>query len=1134
MIPFNLSRLELPPVTRKMRTITKLAMLFLLLFSLHISANSYSQKEKLSIKVDNQSIKEVLYLIENQTNFRFIYESGKVNLDKKVSVHEQHQTVEVILNHLFHKNGIKYKITNNNLILINPLENNVVSDSKATQQKKRSVTGHVVDEKGSPIIGATVSEKGQSNGTITDFDGNFKINLEGKETLVITYIGYKTQEIALNGRSDITIRLEEDLQKLDEVVIVGYGTQKKINLTGSVATVKAEDIQDIPASNLSNALSGRLSGVNITQSAGKPGGSSSISIRAEGTWNSTSPLYVIDGVVRDKFAFDGLDASEVENLSVLKDGASAAIYGSRAANGVILVTTKKGKIGKPVISYTGSIGISNPTKTPKVLNAYEQAVFSNNWYFDTGVLPTDNNIYTPDELEYFQKNQYDWLDEAWKTPVTTRHSINIDGGNEKVRYYIGGTYYYETGSFKNLDFKKYSIRSNVEVNITKDIIASLKINLDNRNDYKPFWKWDDDSDTMWNLYNGLLRRTLQVPYIDGKPNGTFMNWHPLEVINGSTGYNKKRYSNYEFNLGLQYNVPFVKGLSLKLQYNKYDRHSFIKQFNRPYPLYVFKTSGQHNHITTNEVKEIRTRDDGDYLYQKYSNDNNYQLNAMVTYNKTFGKQDVNALLVYEQAEGTNDWFGGQRNYFISSTIDQLFAGSSDPKNSTLNGSGSENARISYVGRFGYSYDNKYMLEASFRYDGSVNFAPKNRWGFFPSVSIGWRISEENFWKNNLGFIDYFKFRGSAGLLGNDAVGGWQWMQRYKLVGGAQFGNLSNGVQSDVIPNENITWEKSATYNGGFDSKFLNNKLSLNVDAFFRHTYDILGNRIESLPTTFGGNMPAENYAAVDAKGVEVELGYNDKIGKDFEYYINGNISYATNKLITKDQAQNLRPYKSEIGFNTDRQMGYIATDIIRTQADLDALPANYTIFGQKPELGMLNYRDLRGANSDAPDGKIDDNDQDWIIKHTKAPINYGFSLGGSWKGLSIDLFFQGVTGIKRFYDQRSEWPGMEASTYGFRKDYWTTDNVDAKYPRAGNNAATEASTFWIQNASYLRLKNLNIAYQLPKRITSKWNISQVKLFLMGSNLFLLQDHIKSYDPENTSITSYPLMRSYSFGINLSF
>lgn len=1117
---FLIQRVRIVPI--------KNSKIFLLALCLFVSGAVYGQNQKINLPEGTFTIQRVFQEIEKQTDLSVDYNQSKLNIKKEIVTKGKKESLSKILDNILAGSELTYKIDAKHILIL------PATELKGNSKSNKQIKGTVTDKNGEPIIGANISVKGTTIGTITDIDGLFSLDVPEDATILISYIGYNPQEISIKNKSNINIQLLEDTQALEEVVIVGYGTQKKVNLTGSIATVKAEDIQDIPASNLSNALSGRLAGVNITQSAGKPGGGSSVSIRAEGTWNSTAPLYVIDGVVRDKFAFDGLDATDVENLSVLKDAASAAIYGARAANGVILVTTKKGKIGKPVITYTGSVGISNATKIPKVMNAYEQAIFSNNVNRDNGISETDNSFYTPDELEYFKNNQYDWLDEAWKTPLVTRHSVNVNGGNDKVRYFIGGNYYYETGSFDNLNFKKYSLRSNVEANITKDLIATLNINLDMRNDNKPFWKWDNDNDTMGNLYHGLLTRGLHSPYINGQPNGTFIKWHPLEVINGATGYNRKKYSNYEINIALQYNVPFIEGLSLKLLYNKYDRHSFIKQFNRPYPLYVFKTTGEHGHITTNELQEITTRDDGDYLYQKYNKDNNYQLNAMITYNNSFGKHDVNALFVYEQSEGSLDWMDGQRNYFISSAIDQLFAGSSDPKNSTLNGSGSETGRISYVGRVGYGYDNRYLLEASFRYDGSVNFAPQNRWGFFPSASAAWRISEEKFFQDNIRFIDYLKIRGSVGLLGNDAISGWQWMQRYKLVSGAQFGTLSNGLQAEVIPNVDITWEKSLTYNGGFDAKFLKNKLSFNLDAFYRHTYDILGDRIASLPSTFGAKMPSENYAVIDSKGLEIEVGYNDKIGEDFKFYLNGNIGYAKNKLITKDEAENLRPYKSEIGFNTDREMGYIATGIIRTQADLDILPEGYTILGLKPELGMLNYKDIRGANSDEPDGKIDDNDKDWIINHKKAPINYGFSFGGSWKGLSIDLFFQGVAGVERFYDWRSEWGGMEESTFSFRKDYWTPDNINAKYPRAGNNAATEASTFWIEDASFLRLKNINISYQIPKCFTSKLNISQLKFFLMGNNLFLLQDKIKNYDPENTSITSYPLMRSYSFGVNLSF
>lgn len=1103
---------------------------------LFVQLSAYGFAQKINLNKSNATLKSVLKDIRLQSGYYFLYTDNVLKKAKPVSVNVTDANLHDVLKLIFDDQSLAYTVNEKTVTVLEVKKQVPATVIKSFQE--RIIRGTVVDEDGIPIPNVSVVVKGSTKGTSTNKDGAFSIPLdEGNQELLFTAIGYASQSVIVSSQSNLRLVLKQDLTALDEVVVVGYGTQKKENLTGSIASLDSKSIEDIPTANLSSALAGRLSGVNISQNSGKPGGSSSLSIRAEGTWNNTSPLYVIDGIVRDKFAFDALDPTEVDNLSVLKDGASSAIYGARAANGVVLVTTKKGAIGKPRITYAGSIGLADATKIPTMFNAYEQAVYTNQSYINELIPTTDRRYYAEDELAYFKNNPgYDWLDKAWKTPLVARNSVNVSGGTEKVKYFLAGNHYNETGTFKNLEFKKYSFRSNVEAYITDDLSLSLGVNMDSRDDEKPYWKWDNDAENMSNLYNGLLRRGLFEPYVNGLPNGTFIAWHPLEVIEGKTGYNRKRYSNYEVNLALNYKVPFVKGLEARLMYNKYDRHEFIKQFNRPYPIYVFGTTGTNNHIPTDQLIERKMRDDGDFLYEKYNRNGNYQLNAMLTYKNSFGKHDINALFVYEQAEGETDWFDGQRNYFISTAIDQLFAGSADPKNSAVNGSGSEFGRISYVGRLGYTNANKYILEAAVRYDGSVNFAPGNRWGLFPSLSGAWRISEESFFKENISFINSMKLRAAVGLLGNDAVGGWQWMQRYKFANGAYLGALTDGLYADVIPNRGITWEKSRSYDYGLDFQALNNRLSVGLGGFYRHTYDILGNRLASLPTTFGATMPAENYAKINTKGFELELSYRDKIGEDFNYRVGGNLGYAKNKLIEKDEAENIRAYRSEIGYNTDRQMGYVATGILRTQADLDALPSDYTIFGMKPELGMLNYRDLRGANSDTPDGKIDGNDQDWVIDHARSPINYGFNLGGTWKSLSIDLYFQGVSGAERFYDQRTEWGGMEAAAYAYVKDYWTPDNNEATFPRAGwNNGADVLSTFWVQNTSFLRLKNVNVSYAFPKRMLSKLGGDMdLKIFFMGTNLLLLQDKIKAYDPENSSIMAYPMMKSYSFGVNLSF
>lgn len=371
------------------------------------------------------------------------------------------------------------------------------------------------------------------------------------------------------------------------------------------------------------------------------------------------------------------------------------------------------------------------------------------------------------------------------------------------------------------------------------------------------------------------------------------------------------------------------------------------------------------------------------------------------------------------------------------------------------------------------------------------------------------------------------------MLGNDAVGGWQWMQRYNIYTGAVFGNTTAGIAPVGLPNPDITWEKSLSWNGGLDAVLLDSKLNFSAEVFRRHTYDILGARQQSVPSTFGATLPAENYGIIDSKGFELSAGYNNTIGKDFRYTIAANMGYATNKVIMQDQPENQRAYKSVIGYSTDRIWGMEAIGILRTQADLDALPAGYTIFGQKPELGMMNYRDIRGAVDDKPDGKIDDNDAQYIGKHSTPPVNYGIALGAAWKGLSLDLLFQGLAGHQVMIDARYVQARAEETNFAFWNDHWTPENTNAAFPRANRNTGDNPSTFWLRNGSFLRLKNINLSYELPKQIMNRAGISSLRLFFIGTNLFLLEDHVKFRDPEAASMRSYPLMKNYSLGVNIT-
>jgi TonB-linked SusC/RagA family outer membrane protein len=747
------------------------------------------------------------------------------------------------------------------------------------------------------------------------------------------------------------------------------------------------------------------------------------------------------------------------------------------------------------------------------------------------------------------------MDVILQNPTVTRHSLNVTGGNERVRYFLGGSYYYESGLFKNTDYNRYNLRGSIDTNITKNLIASLNMNIDMRYDSKPFWKNDAGGDSLFDLFGlALLYSPSMYPaYINGLPVGNNMSGHVPELVD-KMGYYHRRYSNYEANIALQYNVPFIEGLSLKVSYNNYSRHQFIKEFNRPYTLYEFKMTGSHYHIMTDEPTGniISISGYGDWLNEKYISDRNYQLNGIINYDRRIGLHEINARVIYEQAEGFNDEFRAQTQYFISNAIDQLFAGSRDPKDFSIEGKGSETARMSYAGWFHYGYADRYMLEFSLRYDASLIFAPERRWGLFPSVSGAWRVSQEEFFKNNVKFISNLKLRGSVALLGNDAIGGWQWMNRYAFDNGALYGNITKGIKPGTVPNPFVTWEKSLSYDGGLEAGFLNNRLTMEFGAFYKHTYDILGSRTNILPSTFGGDMPSENYGVMDTRGFEAELGYTDMIGKDFTYRISGNMGYAVNKYIIKDEAENLPAYRSRIGQPTDRMRGYIYTDIIRTQADLDALPEGYTINGVAPRLGLLNYKDVRGVTSDEPDGKITDEDRDWIAEHTTPPLNYGFSVGASWKGIALDFFFQGVAGNYVLINERQVDARVARKNFSFWNDHYTPENINAAFPLVYTQGSSSypISSFWIRNGAYLRLKNLNLSYTLPKSVLSKLGLGSLQVFFTGTNLWIIKDYVKyfdpefsedtySYDDENDSgkhhnIKRYPIMRSFSLGINLSF
>lgn len=1132
----------------------KLTAMLMFAFVMSVSAGGYSQDARVTLSLKEVKLSRLFKAIEKETNYRFAFSNDILRDANVVSVNVEEMPVSRVLADVLSPTNLRYRLDEpSGIIIISEKPGTSRNGNRVTDI--RVITGKVTNENGEPLSGVTVQVKGKPTYATTASDGSFAITVDDDATaLIFSYVDMELQEVPITGRSSVDVTMMPSDKLLSDVVVVGYGTRVRSNVLQSISSINPEKVAEIPVANLSQSLAGRVPGLYISAGGGKPGRVSDIRVRAyDGFGASRPPLFVIDGVIVDQFAFDGLDANEVENISVLKDGASASIYGARAANGVVLVTTKKGVSGKPKINYVASYGIDEATKVPETLNAYEEALFTNDYLKQTDPnYATNAAFYTDDELEYFKSNSWNLIDEYFKRPTVMRHSLNLSGGTDRINYFLGGSYYKGTGSFDNLDYQKYNFRAKVEAKVTDHLTVSVNLSSDVRNDQKPYWRYDGDNDDFLDLYrNTLLRGKMSPDYIevDGRsyPVGNLMKWHPGEVINGNTGYNRKKWTNYQAVVDVTYQLPFVPGLQLRGTYAKYSRHDFRKELNLPYKLYTFNSSGGNNHIVGDQLDLTRTfeRNDGNWVAERYASSDFYQLNFYVNYDKRFGRHNVSAMAAYEQFESNNNNFSATNWFVISRSLDQLSLASSDTKDFRVSGGQLEDGRLSYIGRLAYNFDSRYFLEGSFRYEGSRYFTPDNRYGFFPSISAGWRASETSFIRENASFINDLKLRASYGITGDDVInagignfaGELQWAQSYRKSSGAIFGGgATNGVLPGAIPNPGLTWAKKSTFDYGFDAAFFQNKLTLVFDVFNSKRTDILGSRNQSVPTTFGATLPAVNYGEIESNGFEVDLGYRKIISQDLSVFASVNYGYATNKQVLIDEASNIRPYQSQLGRPTGGIFGLVATDIIRTQAELDKLPAGYTINGVEPRLGMLNFQDIRGATSDTPDGKIDNNDREFIAKYNSAPITYGFSLGGRWKGLSIDVFFQGLSGHKKIRAitwHSAQWLTQESGSFVFWGDHWSPENTDAAYPLysdLGGNGA--ASTFWLDDASFLRLKNLNIGYDLPARWMQNTKFQGAKVFFNGINLALLKDNIKLYDPEG-AINAYPINRSYTLGLNIT-
>ena len=1023
-----------------------------------------------------------------------------------------------------------------------PLEN---MGQNTVVSQKRLVTGVVLDSQGEPVVGANVFEKGEkTNGTITDISGKFSLNVSDNATLVVSFVGFKNQEIAVKGRDKIDIRLADDTELLDEVVVVGYMTQKKGLVTGAVSSMKMDEkLNTLPTTSAGNILVGKLAGVSVSTPNGLPGAAPSISIRTGSSWNDQNVTYVIDGVVRGGGDFNNLSPNEIEDITVLKDAASAAIYGSRSAGGVIIVTTKKGTRGKPVFNYSYGYSIDTRTKNSDLTSGVEAAELYGRI---NGEADPAGWAWSQEEIDHIRTINngwgYDQLDAVWRNPVTQTHNFSVNGGSEKVRYFGAASYVKQEGFLKPYTYDKYNIRMNVTADITKDleVFAGLAI-------YNTFQGNAVFENAEANYGKLRVWQPDQPVYTDSGKHIDF-GWiaNNGASVDGKGGYNKSQMLKPQAVISATYKAPFLKGLSAKISYSRSWVHDLNKIYYTNYDLYQVKKSGTHNHIfSTKDEDIIGTRKTTwvgkDYIQRKSSWSGDKQFNVQLSYENVFNNlHRVSGTLVTEWYEGDGASVHGGRETFPVYMTDQFWAASS-ARADTWGGGDTDwqSGRFSYIGQFSYSYADKYLLSFSFREDGSMNFAPSQRWGFFPAGSLGWVISEENFF--NKSAIQFLKLRASVGLTGNDSVGGWQWQESYKSGSSAYFGSSpskSVGITYGSVINPNLTWEKALSYNVGADVNFLNH-WTVSADYWYRNSYDILGSRQNTLPNSFSLTMPAENYGEVHAQGFDLQLGYHGN-NKDFSYYGNLTMSYGWNKTIKQDYAENARWIDIPVGKSRSYITGWEFDKIIRTQEELDAFKAehpNYQHNGLSPELGMMVFKDLSG-----PDGKPDGIINDWdkvILKNSNNPVIYGLNLGGSWKGLSVDMMFSGQLGVDKWATDLAggvEWNRMWKKWYN---DSWTPENQNATLPKriSSNNTKTyeTASSYWLKDASFMRLKYLTVSYNLPKNQFYNKLFDDVRFFVTGTNLFVLSSFNKNYyDPEIGNGNAFPILRSVNLGIDVKF
>lgn len=1009
-----------------------------------------------------------------------------------------------------------------------------------------TVRGTVVDKLGDTVIGANITERNTANGAITDINGNFTLTVAANATITVTYIGYQTQHIPVNGRNALSIVLEEDSKTLDEVVVVGYGVQKKISSTAAVSSMKTKDIAQKPVMNITNSLAGRMTGVIAKQNSGEPGqDGASLLIRGKATLGNSNPLVIVDGVAR---SFSQIDPNMIDDITILKDAAAVAPYGMAGANGVILVTTKKGKSGAPVASYNGYVGFQNPTRITDQVNSYEYAIMKNEAAMNAGRPAYD--AYSREQVEGYRKSSYGEAgadydlypnsnglrDLVKRNTLMTSHNVQLSGGAEKFQYFASVGYSHQEGMWSTTDYSKYNALINLDIEATKLTKVSLSVSGWHENKNYPAI---DAGSIMYQAY-----RTPPVSAVYYS-NGLWGQYVGKSLIGQTyhSGYDRQRTNQMYTSLAVEQKLPFLEGLSIKGVVNYDPYHDRGKTWATPIPVYTLDASQDPYEYTLGYQGPEKPN-----LESKASESTNLTYQAMLNYVNTFGKHTVSALAVVEARERKVWNLEAKRlNYAID--LDEINAGSKDPADISNGGNSWIERQVGYVYRLGYNYDNRYMAEFSGRYDGHYYFAPNEKFGFFPALSLGWNIGEEKFLKDKVEWIDKLKVRVSYGESGNLAGSAYQYMSDYGFGNGVNFnGTPTMGMWENLQGNPNITWEKAKKFNVGVEFSVLNNLLSLEADYFYEKRSNMLMEPNALIPAEYGIPLAQVNAGRMHNQGVEFTLNYQQRLGKDFHIGARGTFTYARNILdeVFETDATYNNPNRRQTGRPSGtmfglQALGYFSADDFNPDGTLKDGIAQQPWGKVYP--GDIRYADLSGPDG-VPDGKIDEHDYTVTGYANGQPeIVFGLAPNMSWKGFDFNALFQGAartsislgeTLVMPFFDSGS------ATKLQYR-DHWTPDNPNARYPRLTSevtvNNHRQPSSWWVRDATYVRLKSIELGYTLPKSATEYIGISALRVYASGQNLWTWTPHIKEkVDPEAGSANGKYYMQQavYAFGVNITF